>query len=302
MLYSPGPGGFSIVTHSLFPSSCSPKSNRIYFGNTKKPYALTVAGMKTYFITNGRDVAEAYKNTDTLSFAEFSQMLLKILGASEPAIQVTHEPLPRDKEGFPNPKGLSLTDLARQMHTRQLMPGEKLAPFELQFYDWFDERLRIKHLPEASPQATPSYDGYVAFPLMDWCSDLFTQIAQKIYFGPQLSEIDPGLVRNFIEFDELSHQVIYQYPSFLAKDMRAALDRMRSSLKRYIQVPRDLRTGGAWYISAIEEEMRAVGVSEDDMATVFATMYWAYVTIYLPTYLPSTTIACVSPLKLRTRC
>src|SRR3569833_3414584 len=79
--------------------------------------------------------AVANKNTNTHTNTKNNQMLLKILGACEPAIQVTHEPLPRDKEGFPNPKGLSLPDLARQMHTRQLMPREKQAPIELQLYD-----------------------------------------------------------------------------------------------------------------------------------------------------------------------
>jgi hypothetical protein len=47
-------------------------------------------------------------------------------------------------------------------------------------------------------------------------------------------------------------------------------------LKKYIQLPQETRQGDAWFTKAMENEMRALGISEDDIATMLVTIYWGY--------------------------
>ena len=240
---------------------------------------MTVANSTIYVITKSRDVAEAYRNTDTLSFNEFVQAMMRACGNTKHCVQAMYTPLPKDKDGFANPHGKPLATLARQMHIHQLYPGDNLDHLERQFRDWFVDHLRLDAVRRVCPYATfPEYQGNatseVVLPLMEWCSDFFTRAGQRAYFGDALASIDPELTKVFIVFDELSWQVLYQYPNFLAREMRAARDRLQRAIKRYIQTPQDQRTGDAWFTKAMENEMRALGIDDDDIATMMVTIYW----------------------------
>ena len=39
-----------------------------YCGNTREPFAISIAGSKLYVLTKASDVAEAYRNIKTLSY------------------------------------------------------------------------------------------------------------------------------------------------------------------------------------------------------------------------------------------
>ncbi|KAF7586369.1 hypothetical protein BBP40_009015, partial [Aspergillus hancockii] len=249
---------------------------RTYFNNTHDPFALTIANSVIYVITKPEDVAEAYRNTATLSFNEFVQAMMRACGNTESCVQTMYNPLPKDKEGFPNPHGKPLATLARHMHMNQLYPGDNLDFLENRFMNWFDPRMTLDGLRRECSYAidATSIDEGVALPLMKWCSDYFTRAGQLAYFGPVLDDIDPTLPETFIVFDEASWQVLYQYPEFLAAEMKGARDTIQRALKKYIQVPQSERHGDAWFTKAMEDEMRALGISEDDIATMLVTIYW----------------------------
>ncbi len=90
---------------------------------------------------------------------------------------------------------------------------------------------------------------------------LLCQGGQSAYFGPRLADIDPTLTDAFIIFDELSYQVIYQYPRFLAKEMLGARDRVLVGLNKYLQLAHEERNEDAWFVKAMEIEMRAIAMS-----------------------------------------
>ncbi|KAE8350519.1 cytochrome P450 [Aspergillus coremiiformis] len=248
---------------------------RVFFNNTD-PFALTIANSVIYVITKPEDVAEAYRNTATLSFNEFVQAMMRACGNSEFCVQAMYTPLPKDKDGFPNPHGKPLATLARHMHMNQLYPGDHLDFLEHQFMAWFDPRLTSDGLREECPYAVTatSPSNGIVLPLMEWCSDYFTRAGQRAYFGPAMDAIDPTLPATFIVFDELSWQVLYQYPDFLATEMKSARDTIQRALKKYIQIPQRERNGDAWFTKAMENEMRALGINEDDIATMLVTIYW----------------------------
>ncbi|KAI1127998.1 cytochrome P450 [Nemania abortiva] len=249
---------------------------RGYFGDTREPFALTILGMKTYVLTKAEDVAEVYRNSESLSYEEFVQAMMRILGNSESCVREMFKPLPklRGGSGFPNPHGKPLGILFREMHIHQLFPGSNLTFLESRFSQFFHEQLRLSKIAEA-PYAKQEAPGTLVVPLVQWCSDYFAKAGQDAYFGPTLTEIDPGLTDDFIVFDELSYQVIYQYPHFLAKKMRASRDRILKAFKIYLALPPAKREKAAWFVGASMVEMEALKLSEEDKAIAIMTIYWA---------------------------
>jgi hypothetical protein len=248
---------------------------RKYFGDTREPFSLTVAGMRTYVLTKAEHASNVYKNVKSFSYEEFVRSMMRILGNSEASVNAMYTPLPKDKEGFPNPMGKPLGILFRDMHIHQLNPGKNLDFLEERFLTKFQEFLPLKAMQNELPYVLEKTPNSVVVPLTQWCSDFFVKAGQDAYFGPKLAEIDSGLTDAFLIFDELSYQVIYQYPSFLAREMHAARDRAMSSLSTYLKLPKEERTGDAWFVKAMEDEMRNIGMDDKDMGIAGLTFYWA---------------------------
>lgn len=200
--------------------------------------------------------------------------MMRACGNTESCVQAMYKPLSTDKEGFPNPHGKPLATLARGMHIHQLYPGERLDSLEHQFLTFFDKHLNLDQLQKACPYAIASTQTDVVLPLMEWCSDAFTRAGQRAYFGDSLAQLDPTLTKTFIIFDELSWQVLYQYPDWLANEMKNARNTIQRALLKYIQLPQSQRTGDAWFTKAMENELRALNMSEDDIATMLVIIYW----------------------------
>ncbi|KAI0859747.1 cytochrome P450 [Xylaria cubensis] len=251
-----------------------------YFGNTREPFALTIAGSTSYVVTRPRDVAEAYRNNSTLSWKEFLLEMMRTLGNNQVCVKAVAESLPRDKAGFPNPHGKSLITLARDMHIYQLHPGNQLDDLESKILHWFERHLD----PEAMAQKYGSRGAkndkkfVLTVPLVQWCSEFFTLATQEAYFGPELAEIDPHLHHAFILFDELSYQILYQYPGFLAGKMRAAKARVQHAMSAFLQLPSSGRSRQAWFTQAFESECRALGIDSEQIAIMFFTVYWGATT------------------------
>ncbi|KAH7304285.1 putative cytochrome P450 [Stachybotrys elegans] len=248
---------------------------RGYMGNTQEPFSLTAFGMTFYVVTQIKHSAEVYRNSDTLSFEEFVQGLMRINGNDEATIKAVYSPLSVNKPGFPNPHGDSLGVLAQRMHAHQLHPGENLVALEKIVKAWVDKHLNLSDLG-GFPSAVTKGPNSIEVPLYWWCSEAFIQLGQDVYFGETLSTIDPDLPAAFLTFDELIWKMLYRYPSYLSTDMSSARNQVISSLDKYFQIPREERKGGiAWLVNAMEDEMRAIGVKGENLAVVVFHLYLA---------------------------
>ncbi|KAI0003884.1 putative cytochrome p450 [Xylariaceae sp. FL0662B] len=231
-----------------------------HFGTVKEPFALNIFGSTLYVISDPKLTNEVYKNLETLSFIEFVQGLFRTNGVTEAGIKAAYMDLPSDKAGFPNPQGKSLGGtLVRQMHINQLYPGDNLDQLESRFLKYFQDQVTLPMMRKAcAPYAVAQNGSSIDLPLMLWCSEYFVRAGGLAYFGEVLSAIDPQLAPTFIAFDDLSWQAIYQYPSFLSRRMRAERDQTQRAFKKYF-----------------ENELRAIGVSTNDIATILLTLHWA---------------------------
>lgn len=201
--------------------------------------------------------------------------MLKTAGNTPYCVDVMYKPLPVDKPGFPNPNSKPLATLARDMHMQQLYPGEYLDSLGKDFDKWFDRHLHYQNIINNCPYAQASETRKsISLPLMIWCSDVFTRAGQEAYFGPLLERIDPEMTWKFLEFDELSYQIQFQYPKWLSAKMHKAKNDLVKDLMTYFDTPQEQRHGDAWFVKAMENEMRALNLSTYDMSVMMVTIYW----------------------------
>ena len=202
---------------------------------------------------------------------------MRNLGSSHQSIMAMFSPMPAKEEGFPNPKAKPLGRLARELHVNQLYPGENLDLLDHKFIQSFGDQLDLEKVAEASYARRDAGGDEVVVPLMTWSSDVFTRAGQMAYFGDRLSVIDPNLTWTFLEFDDLSWQVLFQYPRIFSQKMHRARERLTSGLEKYFSIPADERGDQAWFTKAMEAEMRSVGINTHDIATMMTTIYWGFV-------------------------
>ncbi len=97
---------------------------------------------------------------------------------------------------------------------------------------------------------------------------------QDAYFGEQLARIDPELPYILLEFDELSYQAWYRYPSIFTPTRNRLEARIRRSLEEFFAIPKDRRQSVAWFTQGLEDECRATGFKESDLISLMLFMYW----------------------------
>ncbi|KAK8080335.1 cytochrome p450 [Apiospora hydei] len=238
-------------------------------GSSGGPFAFMIFGTTFYVITQAKHASEIDKNTEALSFDEFVQDFIRSAGLSESAVQACFlQRLAKEKSGFPNPSGHPLGILIRQMQVHQLHPGVYQRALEARFLRSFHRQLRVEHISHITQAQT---SGPIS--MYKWCADFFTRAGEYAYFGNTLGDIDPDFSKKFYVFDELSWQITYRIPKLFAKKMSAAQNTLQRSLKTYFQIPQSQRDETAWFTTAVEDELRAIGVSDDDIATIFLTVY-----------------------------
>ncbi|KAI1262299.1 putative cytochrome P450 [Xylariaceae sp. FL1019] len=242
-------------------------------GQGTEPFALTVFGETFYVVANAKQSADVYRDVESLSFDGFVQSLMKKNGSDEKTINSIFAPLSKEKSGFPNPDGLSLGALAGKMHTQQLHPGPNMMNLQRVGADWINSRLRLDALAKDCSYAITS-PGRIEVPLYHWTSDYFVRLGQHVYFGDPLHQIDPDYSSAFIVFDEVIWKMLYQYPDIFCRDMTRPRDQMLESMKRYFQIPKGQRQDhAAWIVNAMEDEMRACGMDDKNVAIMVFHLY-----------------------------
>lgn len=199
--------------------------------------------------------------------------MMRTSGSSEDVVSKMYQVPDPEKAKFPNPNNKPLAKLARELHIFQLFPGEPLNSLCSAFVEYFKQTLTLKTMSRY--RYTKSFsDQDVVIPLYTWVSDVFVSAGQEAYFGRVLGQVEPELTWAFLEFDDLTWQVLYQYPKFLANTMIRAKSKVIAGLERYFTLPPDKRTGASWFTPAMEIEMRNLGFDTHEVAVMMMTIYW----------------------------
>lgn len=255
-------------------------SPRLYFHDTREPFALSVAGQKWYVITKSEDVAATYK-MEHLSYDVFAVEVMRMIGVSEDGIRKAFQTHHINKDGSVG-QSKHLVRLCKEYQLEQLSPGNRLDTLvqpSLQFIKQHLDLKSIQHRGANWYTSTSPQSDTLVVALYQWASDIFIDLGTKAYFGDKLMQIEPDLIRTFISFETLSWQAMYQYPSFLCGEMLAAKAKMQNAMKEYFAAPRAERLDMSWFISKIEDETDRLQIAPADSAIFFFQLFWRYVTL-----------------------
>ena len=78
----------------------------------------------------------------------------------------------------------------------------------------------------------------------------------------------------FDEWDINSWMMTYRYPEFPAQAAIRPGERLILILTRYLDLPREKRSGGVPLISELEDEEGQAGLSHDDSARILLIILW----------------------------
>lgn len=247
-----------------------------FFGNSRRPFLLTLAGEQFCVITSAEDVAAIYKNVESFTFDIFVRDVMVAFGASPDAIDKMWLFPSESGHGYaasvPNPSNKCLAQLTRDFHRQQLHPGDHQRELSDKFLFHIDGSLVWERI--STETVVRDDECLKRLSLKRWCGDVLLQAATKAFFGESLLEIQPDLLDNFVDFDDNSWMLMYRFPRFLAQAMYQAKDAAIDGLERYFQTPKECRRDAAWFVQTLETEQRRLGIGDRDIATIILMVYW----------------------------
>ena len=178
-----------------------------------------------------------------------------------------------------NPSGSEFTHLGSRICQQQLLPGKELDVLQKVFMDNIHKSLcwhgiTPKITIESSPEAK-------TVSLLGWCREVLLESSTRAFFGDQLLEVSPDLFQSFYAFDACSWKLHYGYPKILSTDLYAARDKIIEALTAYFRLPKAKRSGAAFVVDKLEDEMRRLEIGVEDIAALTMPVFWVYV-ILLP--------------------
>lgn len=235
-----------------------------------------MGGEKLYVLTAPEDVAEAFKNTDSLEFDGFiADMLLSFGATSSGVARIFHHPSPGGSGspiGVVNLRSKSLAHLSEDLYKQQLLPGERLDKLAGRLIQSIDESLQWERMPHLyHPQ---SFSREMNISLMKWCGDILIDATITSLFGPRIYQIDPNIAQNFFDFNEDAWKLLFRYPRLAARKMYTAKKNLIDAFEVYFQLPKEQRTDSAWLVQELEAQQRHLGIGDRDIATMGLMLLW----------------------------
>ena len=245
-----------------------------YFGKTREPFALTIAGQKMYFIMSPKDMAAVYKNTTTLTFDGFIRDLYTTFGMSKDGIRLMWQTRSTDSLDTSTPN-VKQYHLGEGVHREQLHPGPQLEDITAKYLEQIQQQLVWSHIP-ASTYSLKGKESKMVM-LYDWCADVLGHAAMNALYGDGLLQLEPRLLEYFYTFDQESWKLTFQLPPLFARDMHTAKDNARQAYIRYFQLPQEKRSQACHYLRTVEAKQRQAGMSDNDIGIAAQMFFWGSV-------------------------
>ncbi|RYP77924.1 hypothetical protein DL769_003297 [Monosporascus sp. CRB-8-3] len=245
-----------------------------YFGHTRKPYALHVAGKQIVIITHPKHMAEIFKDDDNFSFDPFIDLVYRGVGNVSEAANVILWRKP--SEGFtslhPNPKQNVLVHTGNALLHKQILTPGGLHDLLGKVVTYIDQKMRWDAFFPTTV-ISDTHDTKVVS-LHRWCRDVLIEAQTRVFFGPYLHELEPNYTTIFDQWDINSWMITYQYPAFLCKAATVPREKLVKAWTAYLDAPREKRAGGVAFVNELEDEMRHAGLGSEDCARVLMIILW----------------------------
>lgn len=247
--------------------------DREYFGNTRDPFTIVVAGQRLCIITSSQDVQAVYKNTLSLTFDDYIRDMMLSFEMTPLAVdKMWQTPSAKSALISPNPLNKSLVQLGEDFYKQQLYPGPKLEILQKTLMPSIHQSLRWDSISKNITRSSTSDTKTLS--LLGWCRDILLDSATRSFFGDRLLEVEPDLFQTFFDFDDNSWKLTYKLPRFMSQDMYKAKKKTMDALTAYFELPMEERSGSIWIIKTLEAEMRQLGIGSSDIASLMMMTFW----------------------------
>jgi hypothetical protein len=248
--------------------------DRTYFQDSKEPYAITLAGQTIYVISGPQDVGEILKNTTSVSWHSFVKEVYTRMGISSISIEAMWaQPTGQDKAMSRRLRPAH--EMIEEYHRQQLHPGEHFnSLISSKTTPWIDSQLRFDLLQNHTAVQEVGLD-FIRVSLWQLCTKLFIEGLTEAYFGKLVWHIRPDLLNSYTTWEQTSWKYMYRLPNFLSQDMCRAKAEIVDTFTSYFKAPKSNREDATFFVTAVENELRGAGLSEEEIAQIIMLHYWA---------------------------
>jgi hypothetical protein len=236
---------------------------------------MTVAGQTIYVATSPEDINGIWKNSKTISLDPITKDMYTLVGISDKSRKSLFEQHPTAHYNVAhNRRPLTPTQMTIELHHQQLHTGLRIDSFmKLKMIPSIFKKLDIAD-PANRAILSRSEDSAVVS-LYDLCVDTFIAEETEAYFGPALLLNSPDLTKAFIDWEYCSWKFLFMVPEIFAQDMVKAKKTITDAFVNYYRQPRSERPGSVYFVDALEDMLREVGLTEDEMGKFTLLHYWA---------------------------
>ncbi|KAK4209840.1 cytochrome P450 [Rhypophila decipiens] len=263
-----------------------------YVRYSYEPFALQVLGKKLYIISSPTDVTAVFRDTESLQFEGYLDLLLKNMGIKSKARKLAwHKPVPGDSHYDPNnkinPRHLDVIHFVEQAWRTQLLVEERRHEISTPFLKLADMWLQPDHLDAHALQTDclwcglrpcdmdhdgGGYPGQIS--LHSLCRVVFVEGNTRAIFGPHLHDIDPKVAEHMAQFNDSVWMILFNYPDLLQLPVTQAKDKLVAALSTFIQTPDHNKGSEAGIIKETLGVMEAAGLDVGSRATMILLSYW----------------------------
>jgi hypothetical protein len=113
--------------------------------------------------------------------------------------------------------------------------------------------------------------------LLGLCIDVFITGHTDAYFGPELRQVQPNIIKAFEDWEQCNWKFLFQLPDVFTKDMLQAKDTITGAFANFYRLPRKERPNSIFFVNGLEDMLREVGLNEEEMGKFTLLHYWAIV-------------------------
>lgn len=235
---------------------------------------LHIAGQDLAVFTTPSQVTRILNDNHSYSFDPYIDLIYATVGnvSGEAKGILWRTPA----EGFmslhPNPKKEVLVHTGNRLLHKQLMQSDAMQDLVGKVLLSMHHAMQWDSFYDTTVLASNANEKVVS--LHCWCRDVLVEAQNKTFFGHQLSELEPDMRFLYDQWDYNSWRVTYQLPSFMAKPATYPRDRMIQALTKYLDTPKEHRTGVVPFISELQDECMNAGLSNQDIAGIMMIILW----------------------------
>ncbi|PVI04819.1 hypothetical protein DM02DRAFT_689708 [Periconia macrospinosa] len=247
---------------------------RQYFSPSREPFAIVVGGQTIYVATSPEDINYVWRNSKTISMDPITMDMYTLGGISENSRKAMFEKHAAARYNAGQGKPLTPTEKVIDLHHQQLYRGPRL-----------DSLIQDRMLPSICKALDMTDSGNqsilsrsensVVISLHNLCVHIFITKETEAYFGPTILNKSPELINAFLDWELCSWKFLFQLPDVLAQDMVKTKRTITDTFANYYRLPRSERPGSIFFVDALEDMLREVGLTESEMGHFTLLHYWA---------------------------